>query len=122
MRYAPLLIALAIAAPVVHAAPLSDADADRLVQERGCWLCHRTAPFRTSSNEVPPTGPSWKDIAARYKGRPGMEDRLVETVLRGSRAGERRHWEGKASGGAMPQSAIEISADEARQLVRWILR
>ncbi|HZQ73870.1 MAG TPA: c-type cytochrome [Burkholderiales bacterium] len=114
--------ALLFAALLVPLAALAatDADISRLLRERGCALCHRAAPFQ-AEKEVPPVGPSWSEIASRYRRQPGAEARLVAVVLQGTKSGA-RHWSGRASGDAMLPNKVEVSEDEARAIVRWILR
>jgi hypothetical protein len=41
--------------------------------------------------------------------------------MRGVRP-EDRHWAGKTSAVAMPENLVEIKEEDARSLIRWILR
>jgi cytochrome c len=117
MGMAPVL-ALASA---VATADLYDDEMNRLATDRGCTLCHSERPQRLGDDAVPPPAPAWSEIAKRYRGRPDAEDRLVATVTRGVRP-EDRHWAGKTSAVAMPPNRVEITEEEARRLIRWILR
>lgn len=119
MRMVALLLACA-ASPVAAAAPL-DEQATRLARERGCALCHSFEPVKRGASAVPPPAPAWRDIAARYRGAPGAEDKLVAVVMRGTDPAN-RHWAGKASVVDMPANPLAISEDEARKIVRWVLR
>lgn len=95
-------------------------DPQHLAVERGCTFCHSPEPSKAVGGAVPPTGPAWSDISRRYRGQPGAEDRLTAIVGGGSDPGK-RHW-ARTSGVVMPSNQILISEDEARMLVRWILR
>ena len=87
----------------------------------GCALCHNEEA-RNPKTDVPAIGPSWKEIAKRYRGQVDAEDRLTGVVISGSGQGTKdRHWAYKVSGGSMPANLVEISPDDARKLVRWIL-
>ena len=119
MRLLALLLVCA-ASPLAAAAPLDEATT-RLARERGCALCHAFEPVKRGAKDVPPPAPAWRDIAARYRGKPGAEDKLVAVVMRGTSAGD-KHWAGKAGVGEMPANPVAITQDEARKIVRWILR
>jgi len=115
-----VLLAFACAAPPFAwcAAPLDEATA-RLARQHGCLLCHALEPAKPAV--VPPSAPAWRDIAARYRGTPDAEDKLVAVVMRGTEPGD-RHWAGKAGVVDMPPNPVGISEDDARRIVRWILR
>ena len=117
-----LLAALLLVALFVVSRPAAAADDDmkKLSASRGCDICHMTLP-RTGDAVTPPA-PSFRDIARRYRGRPGAEDRLVASVLQGAGGGQNRHWAGKARFDRMPPNVVEINEVDARKLVRWILR
>jgi len=116
-----LLALLALAAPLAaQAAPL-DKEMTRRATDYGCMLCHWARPPRPAVDSVPPPAPSFDEIGARYRGQRGAEDRLVGIVMRGSGL-KNRHWEGKTSAFQMPPNTVEISEEEARKLIRWILK
>jgi len=115
----PSFLALACAALAATAAP-SDEEMNRLAADSGCALCH-AARLPKTGESVPPPAPAWSDIAKRYHGQRGAEDKLVAMVMRGT-AGGARHWAGKTSVTTMPANPVEISEQDARALVRWILR
>jgi cytochrome c551/c552 len=75
-----------------------------LAKRKACLSCHGT--------DKKIVGPSFKEVAARYKGRPGVEDRLVEKL----RVGSTGTW-GPI---AMPPNPDLAEAD-ARKLIQWIL-
>lgn len=59
------------------------------------------------------SGPSFKDIAAKYAGQKDAEDKLVKRV----RAGASGVW------GTRPQPAMtEVNNDDLHRLVKWILK
>jgi cytochrome c len=120
MKRSALLLACAILPLASAAAPLDEQTA-RLARERGCALCHAFEPVKRGADAAPPPAPAWRDIAARYRGKPGAEDKLVAVVMRGTNPAD-RHWAGKASVVDMPPNPVAISEDEARTIVRWILR
>ncbi len=78
----------------------------QLAEEKQCMACH------TTSEEVP-RAPSFQSIAQKYTKEDA--DRLVQVVLTGGEA----HW-GSAE---MPEmdARAEVSEEEAKQLVGWIL-
>ena len=98
------------------------ARAERLAYESGCTLCHSPLPRASAENELLPIGPAWQQIARRYQGREDAVPRLVATVLQGSgTGGGDRHWAHQSSGEAMLPNSVEISAEDAERVVRWIL-
>jgi cytochrome c len=84
------------------AQPAPVANAEALAQARGCFACHRT--------DVKLIGPAYKEVAAKYAGQDAA-DALAEKVIKG----------GAGVWGAMPMTPNNIPADEAKQLVAWIL-
>jgi len=67
-----------------------------LAKSAGCMNCHEAATKKV--------GPSFKDIAAKYKGNAGAEAALVAKV-----SGGKDH----------PQ--VKASPDDVTKLVKWIL-
>jgi cytochrome c len=111
---------LALASAVAAADPFDD-EMDRLATDSGCTLCHSARPGKARDDAVPPPAPAWSEIAKRYRGQRDAEDKLVAIVVRGVRP-EDRHWAGKTSAVAMPPNRVEITEEDARRLIRWILR
>ena len=100
---------------------LQDQAMIKIATTSGCALCHNEGP-RNPKTDVLATGPSWNEIAKRYRAQPNAEDRLTGVVISGSGQGPKdRHWGYKVSGVSMPSNLVEISPDDARKLVRWIL-
>jgi cytochrome c len=120
-----VLVALASLAlgPCAMAAEPSHDAMNHLASAKGCDLCHRAEPATPDPHAMLPHAPSWKDIALRYKGQKGAEQRLTLIVLRGSGDPEDkdRHWHGKVSDAGMLPNAPAIDKEQATQLVHWIL-
>ena len=106
----PAACIILLAASTAVAEPL-DQRMRRLADQSGCTLCHADRP----------PAPAWSDIAARYRGQRGAEEKLVQVVSRGA-GPDQRHWEDKTRFIAMPANPVEISDQDARRLVHWILQ
>jgi cytochrome c len=79
------------------------ANAD-LAKAKNCIACHSV------QNKV--VGPAFKDVAAKYAGQKGAEDKLVQKVLKG----------GSGTWGPVPMPPnTQVSEAEAHTLVKWIL-
>ena len=90
------------AAPKVAAVPLDPAE---LARRKACLSCHGV--------EKRIVGPSFKEVAARYRGQAGIEAKLVEKLRRGSRDA----W------GPIPMPPNpDLPEQDARTLVQWVLR
>jgi cytochrome c len=75
-----------------------------LAKAKNCMACHAVA------NKL--VGPSYKDVAAKYDGQKGAEDKLVQKVMKG----------GAGAWGPVPMPANpQVSEAEARSLVKWVL-
>ena len=95
------ILALPIAAPV-------DVDAAQsLASQSRCLKCHAI--------DVKKVGPAWKDVAAKYMGNPGAEDKLYKHVTTGRQA--------KFDDGHLESHPIVKTRDPDRinNLVNWIL-
>lgn len=115
---AALLLACSAAAPAL-AAGADDANL-KLATNAGCMTCHHIEPGAEGPDGLPPIGPAWKDVSAKYKGQKDAAAKLTHTVMTGSNPYE-SHWKGKVSGLAMPPNAVAIKEADAKQLVKWIL-
>ena len=90
------LVALAgIASIAMLVAAAANAQQD-LAQKSGCLTCHAVDTKKMAS--------SFKDIAAKYKGKADAEEQLVAKV---------------SSGKGHP--SVKASPDDVRSLVKWIL-
>lgn len=95
------LMVLAALGAFASQAALANAD---LAKAKNCMACHAVG------NKV--IGPAYKDVAAKYAGQPGAEDRLTQKVLKG----------GSGAWGAVPMPAnAQVTEAEARTLVKWVL-
>lgn len=119
MKNTAILAALALAAGSACAADRDDAMV-KLATSSGCMTCHHIEPGAKGPDGLPPVGPAWRDVSAKYKGQKNAAETLTHIVLTGSNPYE-SHWKGKVSGLAMPPNAVAIKEGDARQLVRWIL-
>lgn len=81
------------------------ADESMLARQKNCFSCHSV------NNRV--VGPAYKDIAKKYADDSSAPDRLVQHVLHGSTGA----W------GVIPMPAnTQVTPDQAKQLVAWILQ
>lgn len=95
-----LLVCMAVAG-MVPALAMANPD---LARAKNCMACHAIATKLV--------GPAYKDVAAKYAGQKGAEDKLVQKVLKG----------GSGVWGAVPMPAnAQVSDAEAHTLVKWIL-
>ena len=75
-----------------------------LAQKKNCMACHAV--------DKKVIGPAYKDVAAKYAGRPDAVAALAQKVMKG----------GSGVWGPVPMPANpQVSEAEARQLVQWIL-
>lgn len=81
-----------------HAALADEA----LAQRKGCLACHGI------DNKI--VGPAYKDVAKKYAGQ-DVTDPLSQKVIKG----------GGGVWGQMAMPPMAVSAEEAKQLVEWIL-
>ncbi|HEX7606067.1 MAG TPA: c-type cytochrome [Usitatibacter sp.] len=118
--FLPLLL-VASAACAMMPARAADADAMRLLaEERGCTTCHQERAVPKGSKTIIASAPSWREIAARYRGRADAEAQLAREVVGGTDPRD-RHWKNQAAFTSMLPNEVAVSDDEARSLVRWIL-
>jgi cytochrome c551/c552 len=118
MKALVCFLGIALAAAGAAQARGDDAAMARLARDRGCAVCHNEKP--AAPGAIIASAPSWREIAARYRGKPGAEEELVRLVIRGTDA-DRRHWKNSSAFASMPPNEVETTPDEARVLVRWIL-
>lgn len=117
-----MMIIAVLATPMAWSAPSADDEAMlKLATGSGCMTCHHIDPGAQGPDGLPPIGPAWRAVAAKYRGSPDAADRLMYTVMNGS-SPYASHWKGKVSGLAMPPNAVAIKEPDARLLVDWILK
>ena len=120
MKRSLLSLSLVLLSAPAWAAPADDEAALKLATGSGCMTCHHIEPGAKGPNGLPPIGPAWRDVSAKYKSVKGAQQQLTATVLAGSSPYE-SHWKDKVSGLAMPPNKVAISTADAAQLVSWIL-
>lgn len=120
MKRTLIACSAALLAATAWAGPAEDQAALKLATGAGCMTCHNIEPGAKGPNGMPPIGPAWRDVAAKYKSVKGAQQQLTATVLAGSSPYE-SHWKDKVSGLAMPPNKVAISQTDAAQLVSWIL-
>lgn len=79
------------------------AKAKEIATQHACFACHAV--------DKKLVGPAWRDVAARYTGKPEIAKQLVTHVQNGS----------SGAWGAVPMPPNRISTDDARTIVQWIL-
>ncbi|MBU1361126.1 MAG: c-type cytochrome [Gammaproteobacteria bacterium] len=98
MKRMLLLVVLGIAAPLPALADLA------LASSKNCMSCHAV--------ERKILGPSFKDVAAKYKDDKGAIDHLATKIMRG----------GSGVWGAVPMPANnQVSEADAKKLAAWVL-
>jgi cytochrome c len=101
MKRSLMLMAVSVLAALSSASAFAQAD---LAKAKNCMSCHAVG------NKL--VGPAYKDVAAKYAGQKGAEDKLVQKVLKG----------GSGVWGPVPMPANpQVSEAEARTLVKWVL-
>ena len=103
-----LLMTVAAAGSLMLAGQASAADAkaaEALAQKNGCLACHSVA------NKV--VGPSYKDVAAKYKGDKGAEAKLIAKVKNGG--------SGVWGPIPMPANSPQVKDADIKTMVQWIL-
>ena len=98
-----LFAVAAIAGLLGSTAAFADAGAD-LAKAKNCLACHAV--------DKKLVGPSYKDVAAKYRGQAGAADKLAETIIKG----------GSGVWGPVPMPAnAQVNAADAKKLADWIL-
>jgi cytochrome c len=100
-----VLLSMIVAAAVLLAGNAYAGDAKELAQKSGCLACH--------SIDKKVLGPSYKDVAAKYKGDKGAEAKLVAKVKAG----------GSGVWGPMPMPANspQVKDEDIKTIVQWVL-
>ncbi len=94
-------IAMMAAAGIVMA---GQAQADEaLAKAKNCMSCHAI--------DKKLVGPAYKDVAAKYKADKAAPAKLAEKVMKG----------GKGAWGEIPMPPNNVTPDEAKKLVAWVL-
>lgn len=88
---------------LANAACLAADSADKLAAKNNCLACHQI--------DKKVVGPSYKEVAAKYKGDKSAESKLIEKVKKG----------GTGVWGNIPMPAQNVKDDELKSIVKWIL-
>jgi len=103
MKRSLMMVGMLVVSAFASQAAMADAGLD-LAKAKNCLACHAV------STKV--VGPAYKDVAAKYAGQKGIEDKLVAKVMKG----------GSGVWGAVPMPANpQINDAEAHTLVKWVL-
>jgi len=76
---------------------------EALAKAKNCMACHAI--------DKKLVGPSYKDVAAKYKGNADAVDTLAAKVKAG----------GKGTWGQVPMPPNNVTPEEAKKLVTWVL-
>ncbi|MDP2787185.1 MAG: c-type cytochrome [Pseudomonadota bacterium] len=96
-------IVIAAAAVLAMAAGVASAD-QALAQKSACMSCHQV--------DKKVVGPSYKDVAKKYKGDAKAADHIVTVIKKG----------GKGVWGPVPMPPHpQVSDDNAKKLADWVL-
>ena len=96
-----VMMVLAAASVLVSGSAFASAD---MAKAKNCMACHAV--------QTKLVGPSFKDVAAKYAGQKGIEDKLVAKIIKG----------GSGSWGAIPMPANpQVSEAEAKALAKWVM-
>jgi cytochrome c len=91
-------------AAIVILVPFAASANEALAKKHACFACHAV--------DKKLVGPSYKEVASKYRGDAGAEARLVDKVKKGS--------QGSWGQVPMPPNAA-VPDGEVRTLVQWIL-
>ncbi len=80
-----------------------------LAKKSGCLACHGV--------DKKIVGPSWKDVAAKYKGDDGAKDRMIAKVKKGGKG----NWTKITGGAPMPPYSPRVSDENIEKLVDFIM-
>ncbi len=98
-----------ILAGVLVATPAMASDVMELARKSGCMACHAI--------DKKVVGPSWKDVAARYKGQADARALLIDRVKKGGKG----NWTEVTRGVPMPPYSPRVSDANIEKLVDFIL-
>ena len=99
-----IILPLASAAVLLFAsAAVSAVEVPEAMKKAGCLACHAV--------DKKLVGPSYKDVAAKYKGDKKAAEALAATIKAG----------GSGKWGPVPMPANNVTDDEAKKLAHWVL-
>ncbi len=79
-----------------------------LINEQGCLACH--------SVDQKMVGPSFKQVAERYRGKKGSLSMLAQKIIDGGNG----HWNDLTGGMMMPPHP-NLSSKQAKAIAAWVL-
>jgi cytochrome c len=102
-----LIASLALCLSGSAGAAVDEEAAKALARQNNCFKCHGVDKQKD--------GPAWREVAAKYKGKPDAEERLLKHLTTGEKA--------KFPDGHEEDHKIIKAGDpkETRNLVQWIL-
>lgn len=101
-----IVVSMAVAAGLMIAGSAMAADMPELAKKNNCTACHAI--------DKKVVGPSWADVAKKYKGDAAAADKLLVKVSKG----------GAGAWGSMPMPANDAAGkkqDDMKALVKFIL-
>lgn len=98
-----LLVATALVAGVAATPAFAAIDAKALAGTKGCLACHAI--------DKKVVGPSYQEVAKKYKGDKTAVDKLAAKVKNG----------GAGVWGQMPMPPNNVTPEEAKALATWVL-
>lgn len=100
-----MLVAAGVMVAAGQALAVDDAAGTALAQKSGCLMCHAV--------DKKVLGPSYKDVAAKYKGDKGAAAKLEAKIAKG----------GSGTWGPipMPANSPKVSDADIKTLTEWIL-
>ena len=101
-----LAIPAAVAALTLSGQASADLD---LAKKSGCLACH--------SVEKKVVGPSWKDVAAKYKGDANAKATLIEKIKKGGKG----NWTDVTGGAPMPPYSPRVKDEDIAKLVDFVM-
>ncbi len=104
-----LICALTASAILASTTALANAD---LAKKNNCLACHQV--------DKKLVGPAYRDVAKKYAGQKGAEEKLFNRVKKGTDATGGPNWKAVTGGVPMPPNVLVSDAD-IRTLVKWIL-
>ena len=101
-----IIVSMVAAAGLMAAGSVLAVDMPELAKKNGCVACHKI--------DTKLVGPSWVDIANKYKGDKDAADKLLVKISKG----------GSGAWGTMPmppQDAAGKKQDDMKELVKFIM-
>ncbi len=87
---------------------LAAPDVKLLMNQQGCFSCHAV--------DQKMVGPSFKQVAARYRGKKGSLSMLAKKIISGGNG----HWNDLTGGMMMPPHP-DLKPSDAKAIAQWVL-